>query len=67
MRHLSGCTGVGALAPTIGLCFKDWCSVVLWKLGTVFREEGWTLANECVVVLGSLLLLSKNVTFDVTF
>lgn len=63
MRHLSGCTGVGTLDPSIGLCFKNWCLMVLWKLGTEIGEEGWTLANEYAVVLGSLLLFSKMATF----
>lgn len=56
----------GSLGPSVGLCFKDWCSMLLWKLGSEIFEDGWTLADEDVVVLGCLLLLSKNVTFDVT-
>lgn len=57
----------GNLSPSIDLCFKDWCSLLLWKLDSQILEKGWTLANDYVVVLGSLLLLSKNVTFNLIF
>lgn len=55
------------LGPPAGLGFKEWCSVLVWKLGAEIDEEGWILANEYVVGLGSLLLLSENVIFNVIF
>lgn len=55
------------LGSSIGLHFKEWYSVLLWKLGTKIHDEGWTLANEYVIALDALLLLSENVTFSVIF
>lgn len=57
---------MGALAHPWVSVLKTGAQCSYGKLGSEIFEEGWTLADEDVVVLGCLLLLSKNVTFDVT-